>query len=206
MEKSEYIFIFILALGIAFIIGISIVGIVDRKISNIAINIPKINVPPTNVTVKLGEKCSCEEPLNVKYYNTYDNNQTVKPSTIEAFDNTASTSAPILLESACKSKKKRKKTTNKDCLAIGSMVPKNKMGIIDVQLDCIKQNNLTAEKYYNKIFKYPHVPLPSEKDRWIPADFVNTNYYANAKVWYKVNNGKHPNKSVPYPSNYVFSR
>jgi len=41
---------------------------------------------------------------------------------------------------------------------------------------------MTAENYYNRFFRYPQIPLGSEYDRFIPADYVDSNYLASIKI------------------------
>jgi hypothetical protein len=63
--KSEYVYMCLLALGIVFIIGMSVVTLIDRKISNISINVPKIIVPKSNVTIKLSKQC-IDKPYEIE--------------------------------------------------------------------------------------------------------------------------------------------
>ena len=97
-------------------------------------------------------------------------------------------------------------TARKNEVLKNKRIPKNNIEIVNFQSSCQQQNYMTAENYYNKVFRYPHIRLSSENDRWIPADYDNTNYLANATIYYNVSHGKKPVNSVPYPSNYIFAR
>ena len=50
-SKTDYIFVIIFFIVVATFLGMSIVNIIDKKLSNIKINIPKIKLPNSEVTV-----------------------------------------------------------------------------------------------------------------------------------------------------------
>merc|ERR1711871_582493 len=50
-SKTDYFFVIIFFIVTAAFLGISIVNIIDKKLSNISINVPKIKLPASEVTV-----------------------------------------------------------------------------------------------------------------------------------------------------------
>ena len=55
MTKSniDFFFLIILIIVVSAFIGLNIVSIVDKKIKNLSINMPKITVPPSEVTINI---------------------------------------------------------------------------------------------------------------------------------------------------------
>ena len=51
-SKTDLIFVIIFFIVVASFLGMSIVNIIDKKLSNISINVPKIKLPKSEVTVK----------------------------------------------------------------------------------------------------------------------------------------------------------
>ena len=52
-SKTDFFFLVILVIVVSSFIGLNIVSIIDKKIKNLSINIPKITVPPAEVTVNI---------------------------------------------------------------------------------------------------------------------------------------------------------
>jgi hypothetical protein len=71
-SKTDYFFVIIFFIVTAAFLGISIVNIIDKKLSNISINIPKIKLPASEVTVNFEKngnsyKVKCDKtPIQTK--------------------------------------------------------------------------------------------------------------------------------------------
>jgi hypothetical protein len=52
-SKTDFFFLVILVIVASSFIGLNIVSIIDKKIKNLSINMPKITVPPAEVTVNI---------------------------------------------------------------------------------------------------------------------------------------------------------
>ncbi len=51
--KIEFLFIFLIIIGISAFVGINIIRVFEKKMNNMKINIPQINVPKPKITVVL---------------------------------------------------------------------------------------------------------------------------------------------------------
>jgi hypothetical protein len=59
-NKLDIFFIFILVVSLSYIFGTNIVSLIDKKISNVSINIPPIEIPKSNVIVNVN--CDKNKP------------------------------------------------------------------------------------------------------------------------------------------------
>jgi hypothetical protein len=60
-HKVEIIFIAILIIAVSSLIGLNIIRVVERKLNNIEVKLPKMTVPESNVTVSLIDKNGATE-------------------------------------------------------------------------------------------------------------------------------------------------
>ena len=71
-SNTDFFFLIILITVVSAFIGLNIVSIVDKKIKNLSINMPKITVPPAEVTINIENdnddyKISCtNKPIKKK--------------------------------------------------------------------------------------------------------------------------------------------
>lgn len=54
-DKSDLFFLFILIIVVSAFIGLNIIRIVDSRMKQLSINMPKINIPPTKIEIKLNK-------------------------------------------------------------------------------------------------------------------------------------------------------
>ena len=80
-SKLDIIIIILFVITLSILFGLSVVNIIDKKISNVSVNIPPIKVPKQSVTIKL--KCVNEKQIDSYYIkeekeenNTNDDNNT----------------------------------------------------------------------------------------------------------------------------------
>jgi len=74
-QLSFYLILILIIIGVSFLIGTNIVNIVDKKLSNISINMPNITLPTPTFTVHMDEN---KNPImtggfNEKHYTINDN-------------------------------------------------------------------------------------------------------------------------------------
>lgn len=69
VNLTDTFFIILFAIVVATIIGLNIVNVVDKKISNVSVNIPPINIPKQNIILSVDDKdqnklsvCACDIP------------------------------------------------------------------------------------------------------------------------------------------------
>lgn len=100
MQSKLDIFIIILfVITVSIIIGLSVVNMIDKKISNISVNIPPLKVPKQTVVVKFGEnhiQCDAKERVQIPEYQQVKDTilkdkkegfEEVKPDDIVEYDN-----------------------------------------------------------------------------------------------------------------------
>jgi hypothetical protein len=56
LTKVEFIFLTIIIIGISAFIGLNIIRVVEKKMSNMKVNVPNINVPESKIYVTLNDK------------------------------------------------------------------------------------------------------------------------------------------------------
>lgn len=210
MTKLEIAVFIIVLFGFLFIFERRTSNLINKKLSDIQINIPEVK-PPSPVVI----------------YKTVDSNSTSNSKQIPA----ASSTNPTLPESQKKSKKpilksrtpyiyeKEVEENIPDRLVssypgyVGTIIGCEKekpYKIFPDQIACNQPNYKTAENYYRYYFKYPIIPNP-DLDYFSPAGYFTNSSYGkiddhpsqnhNFKIIpteYKTS-GK-----TPFPSNYQF--
>jgi hypothetical protein len=53
IKLTNIVIMFVVAVVLSMIIGYNIVSIIDKKISNVNINVPPVNIPKSNITIHL---------------------------------------------------------------------------------------------------------------------------------------------------------
>lgn len=71
-NKLDIFIIIILVISVSFIFGMNIISLIDRKIKNVSINIPPINIPKPHVTVNVNNGCNTPIDKQVTFENDYD--------------------------------------------------------------------------------------------------------------------------------------
>jgi hypothetical protein len=61
MNYTDIIIFLVIIIIIIAIVVVNINSVIDRKLSNVEVNIPPINIPPPQVTVKLQKSCTSDE-------------------------------------------------------------------------------------------------------------------------------------------------
>ena len=206
-KMSDCVFVGIISLIVAFIIGMCISSMVDKKLNNVSVNIPDIVVDHKG--------CECKEN---KYYTAYTEKPVDNVELLEPFRPTPEVKTPEV-----KTKKKPKRMNRYD--KIESVIPldytddvegskqyavagcpdrRKKMKLYPDLVSCAQPNYMTAENYYNRNFEYPYIPGQSE-ETWLGADYDYTTYLANANKSYRiVTRNKKKTAKAPFPSNYWF--
>ena len=153
-SKTDYIFIIIFFIVIASFLGMSIVNIIDKKLSNISINVPKIRLPTSEVIVNFEKngnkyKVKCIKKKSKKKIIDQDQNNEEIESIINDevqidTDNINTNLNYSDLES------EYAEDLSDDNVNIGDSVTH----------DRIQENmtGLTAEQFYNKNYINPYVP------------------------------------------------
>ncbi|HXT84470.1 MAG TPA: hypothetical protein VN704_09120 [Verrucomicrobiae bacterium] len=224
--NKEYIYIGLIVLFIFLIFGYSIDKLIDQKLSDIHINLPKINIPEPNIIIKMKKK-----KKNVKPINSTDNNcaipNVVNENTVENFD-------PNIKENpftAARSNRNRNQGipyiseteieenpsefSKKKLPYLGTIIGCQKQGKYKLQPDqiaCNQPNYRTAEHYYDYYFKYPVIPQ-MDQDKWLPASIVTRPSYGNTDDYMSPDRNyrvvpQHYATTIakpPLPSNYEFS-
>jgi hypothetical protein len=95
ISSFDIILLFILAIAVSMIIGYNIIHIIDKKISNVNINIPPIHIPKPCVTVRIDEKGNKHDVRIEKKYkmskldNINNTSNKQKMANVEPFGNYA---------------------------------------------------------------------------------------------------------------------
>lgn len=204
---SDYIIIAIACVGIAFIIGMCIVSVVDKKMSDIVINVPK-----PEVTVNIKDGCK-KDDKSVEEFTPTDNKTTVP--------NIAPTSTSTSTQKKKPVKKKKGSIFlnmyegddelypdvegTRQYAVMGCQDRNKKMKLYPNQIACNVPNYLTAENYYVKNFEYPVVPGQSE-ERHLGADYDEVNYLADPNKSIRIisRNTNNLSNQPPFPANYWF--
>ena len=76
LKSFDILLLFIFAIIVSIIIGYNIIYIIDKKLSNVTINIPTINIPKQNITLKLLDNNNKE--CNFEIINNKENSQNKK--------------------------------------------------------------------------------------------------------------------------------
>ena len=61
MNYTDIIIFLIIIIIVVAIVMVNISSVIDKKLSNVEVNIPPINIPPPQVTVKLQKSCTSDE-------------------------------------------------------------------------------------------------------------------------------------------------
>jgi len=162
--KTDYIFIIIFFIVVACFLGISIVNIVDKKLSNISINVPKIKLPSSEVIVNFEKngnkyKVKCTKKKKSK---RDKKSQPLKNKNVALLKEEEGVA---LLEEENELIKDDVETNNiaysdleseyGDNVQIGEEINYN-----DISEENLIEGmgNLTAEKFYEKYYVTPYVP------------------------------------------------
>lgn len=204
---SDYIIIGIVSLAIAFIMGMSIVSIIDKKLTDITINVPK-----PDVTVKISD---CNK--NIKEYKnqkTKESEEQEETGEIEEFQPTKDSAPktnrkikvnPVWLDKILDTEQYDDVEGYKQYAIMGCPDRTKKMKLYPNIVACSQPNYLTAENYYNSNFEYPYIPGQSE-EQWVPANYDYTSYLAKPDVSIRIiaRNKNKLSKKPPFPENYWF--
>jgi hypothetical protein len=200
---SNYIIVAIVSLVIACIMGMCIVSIIDRKLSDITINIPK---PEVTVSVP---KCRA----NNSDVDNSDTDNDIKEEFDSVTDETKINSTPKRihvnpdwLDKILDTEQYDDVEGYKQYAVSGCADRRKKLKLYPNIVACSQPNYLTAENYYNENFEYPYIPGQNEQ-RWTPADTRYTNYLANPEKSIRIitKNKSEISKKPPFPSNFWFT-
>jgi hypothetical protein len=166
-SKTDYFFVIIFFIVVASFLGMSIVNIIDKKLSNIKINVPKIKLPASEVTVRFEKN---GESYKVKCSKTIKkiNKQTVDLETVDL--ETVDLNKPVDLNQTVDLETVNLEKTKKFSLSDYESEDEEEGGE-DADLNDSVDNNvkigenisiyskgLTAEQFYNTNFINPYVP------------------------------------------------
>jgi len=225
---SNYVIVGFVSLFIAIIVGICIVAIIDKKLSDITINVPK-----PEVTVNMSK---CESDKLENFETTKTDSHTPSSGTPDSRTPSSGTPDSNQNQSEIIDKTESKKTDSKKSETVkkikvnpdwldkildteqyddvegykqyavmGCPDRRKKMKLYPNIVACNQPNYLTAENYYNANFNYPYIPGQSE-ERWMPADYEYTTFLSPADKSIRIitrNKSKLSTKQ-PFPSNYWF--
>lgn len=199
---SDYIIIGIVSLAIAFIMGMSIVSIIDKKLTDITINVPK-----PDVTVKISD---CNK--NTKEFKSSENKNEIEEFQSLTSDQQAPKTDrkikvnPVWLDKILDTEQYDDVEGYKQYAVMGCPDRRKKMKLYPNIVSCNQPNYLTAENYYNANFEYPYIPGQSE-ETWLPADYEYTSYLAKPDVSVRIiaRNKNKLSKKPPFPENYWFN-
>lgn len=217
-SASDYVIIGIACIGIAFIIGMCIVSVVDKKMSDIVINVPK-----AEVVVNIDD---CKNK-NVEEFTPTDSVQQPSPTQTSSVPKPSSTPKPVAKTTSTKSKLTKSVKKNglkflnpyegddelypdtagmREYAVMGCRDRTKKFKLFPNTVACNVPNYLTAENYYTKNFEYPVAPGQSE-ERLLGADYTDSNFLAKPDVSYRVISLSRNKLSTkpPYPANYWFA-
>lgn len=198
-SKTDYFFVIIFFIVVAAFLGISIVNIIDKKLSNISINVPKIKLPPSEVTVNFEKngssykvKCSkkeikksysrdsdvLEQESSATQYEVLDNDKNINDKKInnQDYDEDPELNKEVIIHD------KPKKIINKD---IEISYADYESEIEDEKLEVgetieIRENmtGLTAEQFFNKHYVNPYKPVKNKRKKQIKhfEAFNNVDY------------------------------
>jgi len=76
LKSFDILLLFIFALIVSIIIGYNIIYIIDKKLSNVTVNIPDINIPKQNIILKLLDNNNKE--CKYEIINKKQNDQDIK--------------------------------------------------------------------------------------------------------------------------------
>jgi hypothetical protein len=198
-SKTDYFFVIIFFIVVAAFLGISIVNIIDKKLSNISINVPKIKLPPSEVTVNFEKsgssykvKCSkkeikksysrdsdvLEQESSATQYEVLDNDKNINDKKInnQDYDEDPELNKEVIIHDI------PKKIINKD---IEISYADYESEIEDENLEVgktieIRENmtGLTAEQFFNKHYVNPYKPVKNKRKKQIKhfEAFNNVDY------------------------------
>ena len=165
-SKTDYFFVIIFFIVTAAFLGISIVNIIDKKLSNISINIPKIKLPPSEVTVNFEKN---GESYKVKCDKTPIKNKVKKNKVLDLDLSNNNKKEEISLENDYQEKEleisndEKKESANDFTFSdLESEFGEEETDIIEIEemnkSDKIIENmtGLTAEQFYNKNYVNPY--------------------------------------------------
>ncbi len=207
---TDYIIIAIACIGIAFVIGMCIVSVVDKKMSDIVINVPK-----PEVTVNIKEDCSSKKtveeftPTSKKKDDEgsieLKQNKLVNPATKKAPISMKKNGMRFLNAYEQDDELYPDVEGTRQYAVMGCRDRTKKFKLYPNMVACAMPNYLTAENYYTKNFEYPVLPGQSE-ERNLGADYDEVTSFGKPDVSYRLivrNRNKLSNKP-PFPANYWF--
>lgn len=207
----EYIGIAIICLVVAFIIGTSLVSVIDSKINNVSVNLPEFNIPKPNITVLVNKEDGTYESFSNT--NKKDDDKRIKDFAGGVVPHERLKNI-LVMDSGDVIKNQKAidlygdvERGLKEYAVAGCKDRRKKFKMYPNQVSCNFPNNLTAENYYTNVFQYPYIPGPSE-ELYFPSNYDETDHYADPNKSFRIvnRNAKIINKKPPYPSNYWFKR
>ena len=200
---SDYIIIGIVSLAIAFIMGMCIVSIIDRKLNDITINVPKPEVT-VNMSGCKNDEIKEEFATVVNIKPTTDSKNTVENKNEPKLNRKIRVN-PDSLDKILNSEQYDDVEGYKQYAVMGCPDRHKKFKLYPNIVSCNQPNYLTAENYYNQNFEYPYIPGQSE-ERWVPADYNFSSYLAPPDISYRIisKNKNRLSKKPPFPANYWF--
>lgn len=195
-SKTDYFFVIIFFIVVAAFLGISIVNIIDKKLSNISINVPKIKLPPSEVTVNFEKsgssykvKCSkkeikksysresdvLEQESSATQYEVNDHDKNINNHDHD-YDEDPEVNKEVIIHD------EPKKIINKD-IEISYADYESEVEEDDLDLGKtveIRENmsGLTAEQFFNKHYVNPYKPVKNKARKKIKQfeAFNNVDY------------------------------
>ena len=176
-SKTDYIFVIIFFIVVATFLGMSIVNIIDKKLSNIKINIPKIKLPTSEVIVNFEKngnnyKVKCNKSIKNKDKKQIKGSK--KSASKKDRKKSKKKEEKILKENEYDKKDKDlsfsdfdSEIENKDVEVIAQAEEDNNDFEDDIEVDndididerlTEGMTGLTAEQFYNKNFINPYTP------------------------------------------------
>ncbi len=195
---TEYVCIVLLVIVISGVLGMNIVNLIDRKISDISINLPKINVPKPEIIVNMSDICNprrSDLPAVRELLEHFSSKIIPTREDLPKDDDISKKLLDKYLKKPTKKTKpkKKKRKINYDESPdldpshvverdsdeyIGSVLgcrPVMGRPVHPDQVSCSMPNFKTSENYYRYYYKYPMVPrMPTiDEQRWLGANYVN---------------------------------
>ncbi len=219
----------ILILGIILLFGFGTNYLIDKKLSDININIPRINVPEPQIIVNVVKKRKYHENRDNKEEHKNNNN---KMENVEGFDpdvpyiSNEVVKDPSKLPEAGRSflpyiwenevEEEPQKLEVKELPIYSGRVigcqRNSKRLLFPDQVPKEKANNRTGENFFKYYFTYPTIPA-LDQDRWLPYNigdkeggYINQEYSPPDRN-YRVIPRHYSSVAnrAPFPSNYYFT-
>lgn len=209
----------LIVIGLFLFFMFSVNRLIDKKLSDIDIKIPKIEIPEQKIIVRMKKKSQNLDPYPIKGIKTVEGFSNGK-----IIENSRTPKVPYIWDQEVEEKKFENPPVPSSDIISSSKIQKTNDPLVPPYLGrvigCQRQysrevypdqippndpNYKTGENYYRKYFGYPIIPEMT-KDKWLPANINDHSSEGPPDRDYRVvpQNYTNTGNKQPLPSNYHF--